>query len=106
MAVCSVIGCDVTEGLQEHHVSYVPEIKMLLCKEHHLNIHGHGVGGKWDFRVKRGDEHPAFSFKIPRGILSILKQFISMRTYMSTFAFIRVAVTEKLREEALHLFWI
>ncbi|GAI42618.1 unnamed protein product [marine sediment metagenome] len=39
------IRCGSTEDLQEHHISYVPEIKINLCVGCHNKEHiGHGVG--------------------------------------------------------------
>lgn len=36
--------CGTTENIQEHHISYEPEIKQFLCVDCHKKIHGHGVG--------------------------------------------------------------
>lgn len=37
-------NCSSTECLQEHHTSYTPEIKQVLCVSCHIQIHSHGVG--------------------------------------------------------------
>ena len=36
--------CGTTEEIQEHHISYDPEIKQFLCVTCHQKKHGHGVG--------------------------------------------------------------
>lgn len=36
--------CGTTEEIQEHHISYNPEIKQFLCVTCHQKKHGHGVG--------------------------------------------------------------
>ena len=36
--------CGTTENIQEHHISYEPEIKQFLCVTCHQKKHGHGVG--------------------------------------------------------------
>ena len=48
--------CGTTENLQEHHISYEPEIKQTLCVKCHQKQHnGHGVGSS------RGNGcHPLF----------------------------------------------
>lgn len=37
-------SCGSTENLQLHHLSYNPEVKVLLCVECHKKVHKHGVG--------------------------------------------------------------
>jgi len=36
--------CGVSSDLQEHHISYEPEVTTALCVECHREVHGHGVG--------------------------------------------------------------
>lgn len=36
--------CGATENIQEHHISYEPEIKQFLCVTCHEAVHNHGVG--------------------------------------------------------------
>ena len=44
------VDCGTTENLQEHHISYDPEITVTLCVDCHMrrhnNSHGVGVGEK------------------------------------------------------------
>lgn len=44
------IDCGSTENLQEHHISYEPEVTVTLCVDCHMrrhnNSHGVGVGEK------------------------------------------------------------
>ena len=40
--ICEI--CGATENIQEHHISYEPEIKQFLCVDCHKAVHNHGVG--------------------------------------------------------------
>ena len=40
--ICEI--CGATENIQEHHISYEPEIKQFLCVDCHKVVHNHGVG--------------------------------------------------------------
>lgn len=40
--LCAI--CGTREEIQEHHISYNPEIKQFLCVACHQKKHGHGVG--------------------------------------------------------------
>ena len=42
MKKCDI--CGTTEDLQNHHISYEPEIIQVLCVGCHEELHGHGVG--------------------------------------------------------------
>jgi len=42
MSECEI--CGFTSDLQEHHISYTPEVKQVLCVNCHIKIHNHGVG--------------------------------------------------------------
>lgn len=59
MSVCAVPGCGAAEFLQEHHLSYVPEVTEFLCVGCHELVHGHYVGlGRG---VRRSDGKSPFS---------------------------------------------
>ena len=36
--------CGTTRQLQQHHISYDPEIIITVCRECHRKLHKHGVG--------------------------------------------------------------
>jgi len=48
----SCINCGSKQNLQEHHISYKPEIKVWMCtKCHNLEHPGHGVGRAIGFKM-------------------------------------------------------
>jgi hypothetical protein len=48
--ICSI--CKEKVAVQEHHLSYNPEIKINVCIPCHRLLHNHGVGREWSSNRK------------------------------------------------------
>ena len=69
-------ACGTNKKLQEHHISYDPEIKITLCASCHIKTHGskHGTGKGNDYRPKSevdlsimgGRIHPNGQITVPK----------------------------------------
>jgi len=51
MSECA--SCGSEENLQEHHLSYGPEVTVRICKDCHNKVHGHGTGVGQDLDKER-----------------------------------------------------
>ena len=78
--LCAV--CKTEEAMQQHHLSYEPELKIDVCVKCHVTLHGHGVGvgagnKKNDINMQTEDEDTELYLpKFTREVLKDGKSYI------------------------------
>lgn len=95
--------CGATDNLQEHHISYEPEIKQILCVSCHQKEHpNHGVGcGRDDYLPIRNEHKQKRNFSIEY-IKTICRDLIYSKEKLTDFAVYigidREILVERLKE--------